>query len=191
MNTDEPVYCPKCNGITNQNDVDKWFKCDCASNPSTDAGKCTCDPKRLGSLTNCPVHGLSATTPPAEIGTLKPCPFCGAANPNLTKDHEADQWFIECGECVACMGNTGQLNGFSNSHDCKLAWNTRTPAQSQPEGARDAGAVAPKPAQATGESLSAEISGYLIAGGLFNPEMMDHDKVRDLLMRIRSFLDTL
>lgn len=32
------------------------------------------------------------------------------------------------------------------------------------------------------------ITNYLSLGGLFNPEMMDHDKVRDMLMEIRDAL---
>jgi hypothetical protein len=41
----------------------------------------------------------------------------------------------------------------------------------------------------TPDSLSARITDYLSSGGLFNPEMMDHDNVRDLLIEIREFLD--
>lgn len=37
--------------------------------------------------------------------------------------------------------------------------------------------------------LAARISQYLQVGGLFNPEAMEHDKVRDLLMEIRDHLD--
>lgn len=40
-------------------------------------------------------------------------------------------------------------------------------------------------------SISDEISEYLQLGGLFNPELMDHDKVRDLLMRARDSHDAL
>lgn len=39
------------------------------------------------------------------------------------------------------------------------------------------------------KALSSRITEYLIAGGLFNPEMMEHDKVRDLLIDCRAFLD--
>ena len=39
--------------------------------------------------------------------------------------------------------------------------------------------------------LTDEISEYLSAGGLFNPELMDHDAVRDLLMKCRKELDRL
>ena len=50
----------------------------------------------------------------------------------------------------------------------------------------------PKPrkqdaASPTGE-LVARITEYLVAGGLFNPEMMEHEKVRDLLMDCRDAL---
>ena len=34
----------------------------------------------------------------------------------------------------------------------------------------------------------ARINDYLITGGLFNPEYMLHDNVRDLLIEIRDFL---
>lgn len=34
------------------------------------------------------------------------------------------------------------------------------------------------------------ITEYLVAGGLFNPEMMDHDKVRDLLMKCREVIES-
>jgi len=33
------------------------------------------------------------------------------------------------------------------------------------------------------------ITDYLSVGGFFNPEMMDHDKVRDLLIDCRAALD--
>jgi hypothetical protein len=32
------------------------------------------------------------------------------------------------------------------------------------------------------------IDEYLSSGGLFNPELMDHEKVRDLLLKIRATL---
>jgi hypothetical protein len=37
--------------------------------------------------------------------------------------------------------------------------------------------------------LSQRITEYLASGGLFNPELMEHDKVRDLLIDCRDFLD--
>lgn len=43
----------------------------------------------------------------------------------------------------------------------------------------------------TQEQLSDHITGYLVSGGLFNPELMEHDKVRNLLIDCREFLDTL
>jgi hypothetical protein len=39
--------------------------------------------------------------------------------------------------------------------------------------------------------LTDKITEYLSAGGLFNPELMDHDAVRDLLMKCRNELDRL
>jgi hypothetical protein len=36
--------------------------------------------------------------------------------------------------------------------------------------------------------LVARINNYLQVGGLFNPEMMEHDKVRDLLLDCREAL---
>lgn len=36
-----------------------------------------------------------------------------------------------------------------------------------------------------------KITEYLVAGGLFNPELMEHDKVRDLLMECRSEIERL
>lgn len=38
-------------------------------------------------------------------------------------------------------------------------------------------------------TLSERITEYLGNGGLFNPELMDHDKVRDLLIECRDALD--
>lgn len=38
------------------------------------------------------------------------------------------------------------------------------------------------------EMLLNRIQEYLLVGGLFNPEMMDHDKVRDLVMDCRDQL---
>lgn len=39
-------------------------------------------------------------------------------------------------------------------------------------------------------SLSERITQYLCVGGLLNPESMEHDKVRDLLIDCRTELDT-
>lgn len=39
------------------------------------------------------------------------------------------------------------------------------------------------------QELSNRITEYLCLGGLFNPELMDHMKVRDLLIEIRKVLD--
>lgn len=36
--------------------------------------------------------------------------------------------------------------------------------------------------------LISRINNYLQSGGFFNPEMMEHEKVRDLLMDIRTHL---
>lgn len=38
------------------------------------------------------------------------------------------------------------------------------------------------------KALVERIQNYLGNGGLFNPEMMEHDKVRDLLMACRDYL---
>lgn len=34
------------------------------------------------------------------------------------------------------------------------------------------------------------VKNYLEVGGLFNPEMMDHDKVRDLIMDLGKYIET-
>jgi len=39
------------------------------------------------------------------------------------------------------------------------------------------------------ESLSHRITEYLEMGGLFNPESVDHEKVRDLLIDCRELID--
>jgi hypothetical protein len=39
--------------------------------------------------------------------------------------------------------------------------------------------------------LAARITGYLCSGGFFNPEAMEHDKVRDLLIDCRDHLASL
>lgn len=38
------------------------------------------------------------------------------------------------------------------------------------------------------EELISRIKSYLGNGGLFNPEMMEHDKVRDLIIDCREFI---
>lgn len=43
----------------------------------------------------------------------------------------------------------------------------------------------------TAKELSARIKEYLWVGGMWNPECMEHDKVRDLLMECRTLLDTI
>lgn len=40
----------------------------------------------------------------------------------------------------------------------------------------------------TNQELIDKITEYLSAGGLFNPEFMEHDKVRDTLIDVREFL---
>jgi hypothetical protein len=40
----------------------------------------------------------------------------------------------------------------------------------------------------TFRTLHDRLTDYLVVGGLFNPELMDHDKVRDLLMECRTTL---
>jgi hypothetical protein len=66
----------------------------------------------------------------------------------------------------------------------------------QPKPATEALEISPKtgqlvlpaePKPATGE-IEARITDYLAAGGLFNPELMEHEKVRDLLMACREAL---
>lgn len=39
------------------------------------------------------------------------------------------------------------------------------------------------------QQLIDRIQNYLGNGGLFNPEMMEHDKVRDLMIDLRNHLD--
>lgn len=38
------------------------------------------------------------------------------------------------------------------------------------------------------KELNERITDYLANGGQFNPEYMDHDKVRDLLMDVQTYL---
>lgn len=40
------------------------------------------------------------------------------------------------------------------------------------------------------DEVKTQITDYLVCGGLINPEMMDHEKVRDLLLAIRAVLAT-
>lgn len=40
------------------------------------------------------------------------------------------------------------------------------------------------------QTLQDRITEYLSLGGLFNPELMEHEKVRDLLIDCRKHLDT-
>jgi hypothetical protein len=41
------------------------------------------------------------------------------------------------------------------------------------------------------KDLINQITDYLLSGGLFNPELADHNKVRDLLIECRKALETL
>jgi hypothetical protein len=45
-----------------------------------------------------------------------------------------------------------------------------------------------EPASEQPQELEQRITAYLASGGLFNPEMMEHDKVRDLLLDCRAAL---
>ena len=40
------------------------------------------------------------------------------------------------------------------------------------------------------QELVGRIQSYLGNGGFFNPEMMEHDKVRDLIMDCRDYITT-
>jgi hypothetical protein len=44
------------------------------------------------------------------------------------------------------------------------------------------------PVPAALDALLDRIQGYLGNGGLFNPELMEHDKVRDLMLDCRAAL---
>ncbi len=48
--------------------------------------------------------------------------------------------------------------------------------------------VYPKPRPHPGIRLLERIQNYLEVGGLFNPEMMEHDKVRDLIIDCRDYI---
>lgn len=39
------------------------------------------------------------------------------------------------------------------------------------------------------EELLQRIQNYLESGGLFNPELMEHEKVRELIMDVREYLN--
>jgi hypothetical protein len=41
----------------------------------------------------------------------------------------------------------------------------------------------------TNQELSDRITEYLANGGLISPDLMEHNKVRDLLIEIREYLD--
>lgn len=43
--------------------------------------------------------------------------------------------------------------------------------------------------QVEGNELLSRIQNYLCNGGLFNPEMMEHEKVRDLIMDCRDYIE--
>jgi hypothetical protein len=47
----------------------------------------------------------------------------------------------------------------------------------------------PAPMDPAKRALLERIKNYLEVGGLFNPEMMDHDKVRDLIIDLRDYVD--
>jgi len=72
--------------------------------------------------------------------------------------------WVECDNC----GIQGPLK----------AWRNRTPNES-------------RIAKPNAAGLVARISEYLQLGGLFNPEMMEHDKVRELLMDCRAEMEAL
>lgn len=47
----------------------------------------------------------------------------------------------------------------------------------------------PLPMNPDKRALLERVKNYLEVGGLFNPEMMDHDKVRDLIMDLGKYLE--
>lgn len=47
----------------------------------------------------------------------------------------------------------------------------------------------PAPMDPVKYGLLERVKNYLEVGGLFNPEMMDHDKVRDLIIDLRDYLE--
>lgn len=50
-------------------------------------------------------------------------------------------------------------------------------------------AAAPHASKTRSRNVPARITEYLSAGGLFNPELMDHEKVRDLLIDARDVIE--
>lgn len=63
-------------------------------------------------------------------------------------------------------------------------------AKEKIEALKDDGAPYPlaDPRPVTATELLERINEYLSVGGLFNPEEMEHDKVRDLIMDCRSYI---
>lgn len=43
--------------------------------------------------------------------------------------------------------------------------------------------------QISRDEILSRIQNYLANGGLFNPEMMEHEKVRDLIMECRTYIE--
>ena len=47
----------------------------------------------------------------------------------------------------------------------------------------------PVPMDPVKYGLLSRVKNYLEVGGFFNPEMMEHDKVRDLIIDLRDYLE--
>lgn len=141
-----------------------------------------------------------------ELPTLLPCPFCGGRA-------EATQWGEDYLQ-VRCAGERGEYK--CNYYWIPIhRWNTRADStlsadcaamQEALEFIEQRRAIHESPAQTVERIFShyeqrataAEahcaamrkhadiITEYLSVGGLFNPELMEHEKVRDLLIAIRE-----
>jgi hypothetical protein len=113
---------------------------------------------------------------------LLPCPFCGHDEPVLViglKEHRG--YGVRCGKgrCRAVL----EIRGETKS-EAITAWNTRHQSETGAALPSDGGSADCE----LNADLCARITEYLCAGGLVNPELMDHKAVRDLLVDIRDAL---
>lgn len=103
------------------------------------------------------------------VERLLPCPFCGSDAKHQERHNPMSRWrhSIDC--CSSSCGMSGPV--AASKREALDLWNERALSQ--------AGA---------GGVLTARITDYLTGGGLFNPELADHDVVRDLLIECRAAL---
>lgn len=108
-------------------------------------------------------------------GITRYVPMCGAAlHPRNEYQWCMPDWRMGEPECMRCQ-------------KIRLKWLI---ALNEGEKPKKRARPVPAPVRPTQHALLERVKNYLEVGGLFNPELMDHDKVRTLIMDLGKYIET-